>query len=1107
MREFTQENAYTKHQRSCAKGKKQLFSALSKAKDLLGSAKRARLDANGGRQDAHVSMESSSMQLHHPQLLSLPSDHANKALSEQSSNVYSAEYPTLEVPSPAEVDDDSSLAQCRTQHVDVQMPLHYQQCEDILPQPPPSIPSQVAPLREFNLPSNPSNMPTMTYMLLQSTPFHMARNVFGLIHQFFSSTPPSHDPEEATMLRDISSIPTVAAPDLDDLAEPHSPFYPYPNQSSFKLRHWYWNGQVQKSHQSFKELLDIVGCPDFDPGNVQHTHWDKINLQLGASVDNKGGDEWEDEDAGWHKMQVVIKGELYTSPAFMDVHCKLQASPAEAGCDLSHVVAALMFWSDATQLTTFSNMKLWLVYMYFRNESKYHCCRPSCYLGNHLAYFQKLPDSFKDFMGTYTEGKGIGHKCTTHCHCELFQAQWKVLLDDKFLEAYKYGIVILCCDGISYYPEKVLIATIRQLGGCPCSWCLIPMKRFHCLGTSSNRQQCVTLACSNTSRSQLVATAQDLIYKSNLGVDSVAVELLKSNLWFIVLPSLTFNENTFLDSLSSFRFNIFIALVVNLLHKVELGVWQMLLVHLLRILTTLNKDLIHEVDRRYRQVPPFGLATIRRFSSHTSEMYCSIPVFDSLFPDTHNKIIISLLFTLSHWHGLAKLRMHSDLTLKIPNKTTTNLGEQFHLFKEMVCISYHMQELDREVDARSHQQAKEAAKQAGNGKGKGKEKTEASPEQSQNVPRPKQPWKKKSFNIQTYKFHALGDYVASIHLFGTMDSYSTKLGELELCMLKGRYRCTDKRAFVHEMASDPQLHHHISQSERMFDELGQYLCNHFGDPAIKDFLPQLKEHILNCLEPEIAELLTEILAPSDQDNSILFKCNQLYHHNLTRFNYTTYDVHRAQDVVNPWTPHCNIMLLKHHNDDGHSGEYCYAKVIGIHHVNVWYKPVQDHTWDTSTLGCIHLQPLAHQNVFGFIDPAVVLRACHIIPVFSQHQCNPGECGISPLAGDKHDWPEYYVNSFVDWDTLMRFHYGLGTSHVYSHKERAYLITHTTAWTENEPLGSPANDDDDDEQDDDRDHVGTEELDFFDQGLNASTESLTQVLYEMFMTSHTFDYEN
>jgi hypothetical protein len=71
--------------------------------------------------------------------------------------------------------------------------------------------------------------------------------------------------------------------------------------------------------------------------------------------------------------------------------------------------------------------------------------------------------------------------------------------------------------------------------------------------------------------------------------------------------------------------------------------------------------------------------------------------------------------------------------------------------------------------------------------------------------------------------------------------------------------------------------------------------------------------------------------------------------------------------------------------------------------------VQDHTWDTCTLGRVHFRPLADQNAFGFVDPGVVLRACHIIPAFSRHQRNPGECGISPLAGDKHDWPEYYVN--------------------------------------------------------------------------------------------------
>jgi hypothetical protein len=99
----------------------------------------------------------------------------------------------------------------------------------------------------------------------------------------------------------------VSPTELDSLAEAHGPFYPYPDQSSFKLGHWYWNSSVQKLHQSFKELLDIVGQPDFDPDDVQCTHWDKINLQLGASIDNEGESEWEDEDAGWCKTPIVIK--------------------------------------------------------------------------------------------------------------------------------------------------------------------------------------------------------------------------------------------------------------------------------------------------------------------------------------------------------------------------------------------------------------------------------------------------------------------------------------------------------------------------------------------------------------------------------------------------------------------------------------------------------------------------------------------------------------------------------------------------------------------------------------------------------------------------------
>jgi hypothetical protein len=42
-----------------------------------------------------------------------------------------------------------------------------------------------------------------------------------------------------------------------------------------------------------------------------------------------------------------------------------------------------------------------------------------------------------------------------HCHREIYNAQWEIILDDEFLEAYEHGIVIMCCDGIRrrFYPR------------------------------------------------------------------------------------------------------------------------------------------------------------------------------------------------------------------------------------------------------------------------------------------------------------------------------------------------------------------------------------------------------------------------------------------------------------------------------------------------------------------------------------------------------------------------------------------------------------------------------------------------------------------------------
>ena len=70
-------------------------------------------------------------------------------------------------------------------------------------------------------------------------------------------------------------------------------------------------------------------------------------------------------------------------------------------------------------------------------------------------YLYQLPDSFKDFVLENYGGKLPGDPFFTHCHRELFHAQWTKLLDDEFVNAYEHGFVLTCADGIErrLYPR------------------------------------------------------------------------------------------------------------------------------------------------------------------------------------------------------------------------------------------------------------------------------------------------------------------------------------------------------------------------------------------------------------------------------------------------------------------------------------------------------------------------------------------------------------------------------------------------------------------------------------------------------------------------------
>lgn len=66
----------------------------------------------------------------------------------------------------------------------------------------------------------------------------------------------------------------------------------------------------------------------------------------------------------------------------------------------------------------------------------------------------------------------------------------------------------------------------------------------------------------------------------------------------LIYPILELLQNVLSNRLRPHGFNVIEALVVDLLHEVELGVWRSLLIHLLRIIRAADKDLVHELDRR-----------------------------------------------------------------------------------------------------------------------------------------------------------------------------------------------------------------------------------------------------------------------------------------------------------------------------------------------------------------------------------------------------------------------------------------------------------------------------------------------------------------------------
>lgn len=206
--------------------------------------------------------------------------------------------------------------------------------------------------------------------------------------------------------------------------------------------------------------------------------------------------------------------------------------------------------------------------------------------------------------------------------------------------------------------------------------------------------------------------------------------------------------------------------------------------------------------------------------------------------------------------------------------------------------------------------------------------------------------------------------------------------------------------------------------------------------SFQGFLRSLKSHLLRRLPGSEADGGNTL--PTDADiQSVRIAADKLYVHKTMRINYTTYDMRRGQDSVNPRT-HADVMMYASDTSSPH--QYLYTRIIGIFHVNVYRtgadicgaddtEPIKlSVLWvrwfdlDARAPGgfkrCrLHRLKWAatDDEPYGFIDPEDVLRASHLIPAFAFGTID------EPARDDKDensdsdedpDWKYHYVNMSV-----------------------------------------------------------------------------------------------
>ncbi|KAF8554688.1 hypothetical protein OG21DRAFT_1508697 [Imleria badia] len=137
-----------------------------------------------------------------------------------------------------------------------------------------------------------------------------------------------------------------------------------------------------------------------------------------------------------------------------------------------------------------------------------------------------------------------------------------------------------------------------------------------------------------------------------------------------------------------------------------------------------------------------------------------------------------------------------------------------------------------------------------------------------------------------------------------------------------------------------------------------------------------------------------------------------------------------------------------HETDSDRHPYWYAQVTHIFHVNVRYYGKNSTSHDAQRMDVLFVRWFGRDSsypsgfsgrrlhhigfldeddpdVFGFLNPDVVIRGAHLVPTFSLGEMDEllGPSFVQREEDSDEDWRAFYVNIFADHDMFMRFRGG------------------------------------------------------------------------------------